>query len=74
MPFQAREVAFKLKLKDGQINQFVERCLLRIISLKTLLLFEINPLSVRENGDIMCGCQSGDDSNALYRLPEIAAH
>ena len=37
-------------------------------------LFEINPLSVRENGDILCvDAKVGIDSNALYRLPEVAA-
>ncbi len=35
-------------------------------------LFEINPLSVRENGDILCvDAKVGIDSNALYRLPEV---
>ncbi len=38
-------------------------------------LFEINPLSVRENGDILCvDAKVGIDSNALYRLPEVAWH
>jgi succinyl-CoA synthetase beta subunit len=37
-------------------------------------LFEINPLSVRENGEILCvDAKVGIDSNALYRLPEVAA-
>jgi succinyl-CoA synthetase beta subunit len=53
-PFQAREVAFALGLKDKQVNllklmtgayqAFVEN---------DFALFEINPLSVRENGDIL---------------------
>ncbi len=37
-------------------------------------LFEINPLSVRENGEILCvDAKVGIDSNALYRLPKVAA-
>merc|ERR1712137_326009 len=37
-------------------------------------LFEINPLAVRENGEIVCvDGKIGIDSNALYRLPKIAA-
>ena len=36
-------------------------------------LFEINPLAVRENGELACGDgKIGIDSNALYRLPKIA--
>jgi succinyl-CoA synthetase beta subunit len=37
-------------------------------------LLEINPLAVRENGEIVCvDGKIGIDSNALYRLPKIAA-
>lgn len=37
-------------------------------------LMEINPLAVRENGEIVCvDGKIGIDSNALYRLPKIAA-
>src|SRR5690606_10899221 len=56
MPFQAREVAFALKLKDGQINQFVKvmTAAYQAFVDNDFALFEINPLSVRENGDILC--------------------
>ncbi|MEG1157414.1 MAG: ADP-forming succinate--CoA ligase subunit beta, partial [Acinetobacter sp.] len=76
MPFQAREVAFALKLKDGQINQFVKvmTAAYQAFVDNDFALFEINPLSVRENGDILCvDAKIGIDSNALYRLPEVAA-
>ena len=76
LPFQAREVAFKLNLKDGQVNQFVKvmSAAYQAFIENDFALFEINPLSVRENGDILCvDAKVGIDSNALYRLPEIAA-
>ncbi|MDE2421285.1 MAG: ADP-forming succinate--CoA ligase subunit beta [Gammaproteobacteria bacterium] len=75
-PFQARDVAFQLGLKDKQINQFVK---LMVAAYQAFVendfaLFEINPLSVRENGDILAvDAKIGIDSNALYRLPEILA-
>ncbi len=75
-PFQARDVAFQLGLKDKQINQFVK---LMVGAYQAFIdndfaLFEINPLSVRENGEILCvDAKVGIDSNALYRLPELAA-
>ncbi len=75
-PFQAREVAFALGLKDGQINQFVKLMTgaYHAFVENDFALFEINPLSVRENGDILCvDAKVGIDSNALYRLPEVSA-
>ena len=76
LPFQAREVAFALNLKDGQINQFVKvmTAAYQAFVENDFALFEINPLSVRENGEILCvDAKVGIDSNALYRLPEVAA-
>jgi succinyl-CoA synthetase beta subunit len=75
-PFQARDVAFQLGLKDKQINQFVKIMVgaYNAFVENDFALFEINPLSVRENGEILCvDAKVGIDSNALYRLPEIAA-
>ncbi|MDO1508943.1 MULTISPECIES: ADP-forming succinate--CoA ligase subunit beta [unclassified Neisseria] len=75
-PCQAREVAFQLGLKDKQINEFVK---LMTGAYKAFIendfaLFEVNPLAVRENGDLACvDGKIGIDSNALYRLPKIAA-
>ena len=76
LPFQARDVGFQLGLKDKQINQFVTIMTgaYKAFVENDFALFEINPLSVRENGDILCvDAKVGIDSNALYRLPEIAA-
>lgn len=75
-PNQAREVAFKLGLKDTQINAFVKLMsgAYRAFVDNDFALFEVNPLAVRENGDLACvDGKIGIDSNALYRLPKIAA-
>ena len=75
-PFQAREVAFALGLKDKQVGQFVKimGAAYQAFVENDFALFEINPLSVRENGDILCvDAKVGIDSNALYRLPKVAA-
>ena len=75
-PFQARDVAFQLGLKDKQIGQFVKIMLAAYQAFieNDFALFEINPLSIRENGDILAvDAKIGIDSNALYRLPEILA-
>ena len=76
MPFQAREVAFKLGLEGKQINQFVKIMTgaYQAFVENDFALFEINPLAVRENGEIVCvDGKIGIDSNALYRLPKVAA-
>ncbi len=74
-PCQAREVAFKLGLKDKQINQFVKLMsgAYQAFIDNDFALFEINPLAVRENGELACvDGKIGIDSNALYRLPKVA--
>lgn len=74
LPFQARDLAFSLGLKDKQVNQFVKvmTSAYQAFVENDFALFEINPLSIRENGDILCvDAKIGIDSNALYRLPEI---
>ncbi len=76
MPFQARDVAFKLGLEGKQINQFVKLMTgaYKAFVENDFTLMEINPLAVRENGEIVCvDGKIGIDSNALYRLPKIAA-
>ncbi|KAA8731161.1 ADP-forming succinate--CoA ligase subunit beta [Acinetobacter qingfengensis] len=76
LPFQAREAAFSLGLQDEQIHQFVK---IMTGAYKAFIdndfaLFEINPLSIRENGEILAvDAKVSIDSNALYRLPELAA-
>ena len=75
MPFQAREVAFKLGLEGKQINQFVKLMTgaYKAFVENDFALFEINPLAVRENGELACvDGKIGIDANDLYRLPKIA--
>lgn len=76
MPYQARDVAFKLGLEGKQINQFVKIMTgaYQAFIDNDFALLEVNPLAVRENGEIVCvDGKIGIDSNALYRLPKIAA-
>lgn len=76
MPYQAREVAFKLGLVGKQVNQFIKIMTGAYHAFidNDFALLEINPLAVRENGEIVCvDGKIGIDSNALYRLPKIAA-
>ncbi|MBU5616995.1 ADP-forming succinate--CoA ligase subunit beta [Psychrobacter sp. TAE2020] len=76
MPYQAREIAFKLGLEGKQINQFVKIMTGAYHAFvdNDFALLEVNPLAVRENGEIVCvDGKIGIDSNALYRLPKIAA-
>lgn len=74
LPFQARAVAFKLNLKDKQINQFAQ-LMTRTYKLfieNDFALFEINPLSIKKNGElVIVDAKVNIDDNALYRLPQI---
>lgn len=75
-PFQARETAFALGLKDQQIYQFVSLMTgaYQAFVENDFALLEINPLSIRENGEILAvDAKISIDSNALYRLPELNA-
>ena len=75
-PSQAREVAFKLGLKDKQINAFAKLMTgaYKAFVENDFALFEINPLAVRKSGELACvDAKVGIDSNALYRLPQVAA-
>ncbi|MCC2626113.1 MAG: ADP-forming succinate--CoA ligase subunit beta [Burkholderiales bacterium] len=75
-PCHAREVGFKLGLNNEQVGQFVK---IMTGSYKAFIendfaLFEVNPLAVRENGEIVCvDAKINLDSNALYRHPNLLA-
>lgn len=76
MPYQGRELAFKLGLQGKQIKQFSEMfCQLsRLFIEKDLSLLEINPLVILENDDLHClDAKVVVDSNALYRHPDLLA-
>ncbi len=74
MPFQCREVAFKLGLTDAQVNQFTKLMtgLGKMFVECDLSLLEINPLVVTKAGQLVCldGKVSIDD-NALFRHPKL---
>ncbi|MDP3704720.1 MAG: ADP-forming succinate--CoA ligase subunit beta [Legionellaceae bacterium] len=74
MPYQCREVAFKLGLTDDQINQFTRLMvgLGKMFVECDLNLLEINPLVVTKSGKLVCldGKISIDD-NALFRHPDL---
>lgn len=68
-PHQARELAFKLGLKDHQIKQFTQIFLglSKLFFEKDLALLEINPLVITKAGDLHClDAKINIDGNALY--------
>jgi len=68
-PYQAREIAFKLGLKDKQIGQFTKIFLglSKLFFEKDLALIEVNPLVITTDGDLHClDAKINVDSNALY--------
>lgn len=73
-PSHAREVAFQLGLTGDQIANFVKMMLgaYRAFVENDFALFEINPLAVRENGELVCvDAKINLDSNALFRHPDL---
>lgn len=75
-PYQARELAFGLKLTGSQVKQFTALLtgLGRMFQACDLSLLEINPLVVTKAGDLLClDCKINIDDNALYRQPELRA-
>ncbi|GBL03242.1 ADP-forming succinate--CoA ligase subunit beta [Glaciecola sp. KUL10] len=75
-PFQAREIAFKLGLSGVQVRQFTNifMGLAKMFEDLDLALIEINPLVIKEDGDLHClDAKLGVDSNALYRQKKVAA-
>ncbi|MGL4605297.1 MAG: ADP-forming succinate--CoA ligase subunit beta [Iodobacter sp.] len=75
-PFQARDCAFALGLEGKQVAAFTKMMLGACAAFieNDFALFEINPLALRENGDLCCvDAKVGLDSNAMYRHPELLA-
>lgn len=73
-PYQARELAFKLGLKDKQIKQFTQIFLglAKMFQEQDLALLEINPLVITKSGDLHClDAKVNIDGNALYRQPKL---
>lgn len=75
-PYHAREIGFKLGLNNEQIGQFVGIMTgsYRAFIENDFALFEINPLAIRENGELVCvDAKINLDANALYRHPNLLA-
>jgi succinyl-CoA synthetase beta subunit len=74
MPYQGRELAFKLGLQGAQIKQFTKILmgLGKMFKELDLDLIEINPLVIDKAGDLTClDCKLSVDGNALYRHPKL---
>ncbi|CAM2817048.1 succinyl-CoA synthetase subunit beta [Legionella steigerwaltii] len=74
MPFQCRDVGFKLGLQDDQIKQFTHLMmgLGKMFVDCDLSLLEINPLVVTKKGQLIClDGKINIDGNALYRQPKL---
>ena len=76
MPYQARNLAFALKLKDAEVNNAVKfmLSLYKMYTETDAAMIEINPLVVTKQGGVMAldGKVAFDD-NALFRHPDILA-
>lgn len=74
MPWQGRDLAFRLGLEGKQIKQFTQIFLglAKLFQEKDLSLLEINPLVITKEGDLHClDAKINIDGNALYRHPEL---
>ena len=74
--FQAREVAFALKLEGDAFKKgviFLQN-MYRIFVEKDCSMIEVNPLVVTKTGDVIAlDAKMGFDDNALFRHPDILA-
>lgn len=74
-PFQAREIAFKLKINKPLVSQVVTillGCYQALINLDAILV-EINPLAVIQGGGLVAlDAKMSFDDNALFRRPNIS--
>ena len=74
MPYQGRELAFKLGLEGKLVQQFTKifMGLATIFLERDLALIEINPLVITKQGDLIClDGKLGADGNALFRQPDL---
>lgn len=76
MPYQARNVAFKLGLEGDQVTKAVKfmMALYQAYEKTDAAIVEINPMVLTKDGDIVClDAKFNFDSNALYRQKDVAA-
>lgn len=74
MPYQCREIGFKLGLTLSQIKELSEiaQGVGKMFVEKDLSLLEINPLVVTQAGHLIClDAKINIDDNGLYRQPEL---
>lgn len=74
MPYQGRELAFKLGLSGKQVSQFAKifMGLATMFLERDLALIEVNPLVINTADDLVClDGKLGVDGNALYRQAEM---
>ncbi len=74
MPWQGRDLAFRLGLEGKQIKQFTQIFLglAKMFQERDLALLEINPLVITKSGDLHClDAKINIDSNALYRQSSL---
>lgn len=75
-PYQGRELAFKLGLRDDLNKQFTQMfCqLAKLFIEKDVSLLEVNPLVITKEGKLLClDAKISIDDNALYRHKDLAA-
>jgi succinyl-CoA synthetase beta subunit len=75
-PFQCKQLAFGIGLKDKQIEQFqsIVLALYRLYQERDASLIEINPLIVNQSGGLVAlDCKLDIDANALFRQKGMAA-
>lgn len=73
-PYQGRELGFKLGLNKTQVGQFTKifMGLAKLFVEKDLALIEINPLVIKEDGDLHClDAKLGVDGNSVYRHKDL---
>lgn len=74
-PYQAREVAFALKIDKSMVSQMVTTLLGCYRAFRDLdaIMVEINPLVVTRDGRLLAlDAKMAFDDNALFRRPQIA--
>ena len=76
LPYQGRELAFKLGLSGTQNKQFTDifMGLSRLFLEKDLSLVEVNPLVLTKQGNLVClDAKISVDDNALFRHKDLLA-
>lgn len=74
MPYQCRDLGFKLGLNSSQIKQFVPLLtgLAKLFVERDLSMVEVNPLVITGEGNLIClDGKINVDDNALYRQAEV---